>query len=208
MLEKLKNVEWRDQREAARREIETYQSYSSSMISFAAPRLKAAAARANDPTVGSALLKDGKHLAYLKAEEFARMLEAQKSAPQRIGEIKADTLWMFQGHVYQADGDLDAADVAALAAESENRRRLRLERAHALAAMRQSLDNNARRQKIPQEVRVAVWQRDGGRCVECGSQEELEFDHIIPRVMGGGDTERNLQLLCGPCNRRKGGTLG
>jgi 5-methylcytosine-specific restriction endonuclease McrA len=63
------------------------------------------------------------------------------------------------------------------------------------------------RKAIPDRVKMFVWQRDGGRCVECGSNENLEFDHIIPVSMGGATTERNLQLLCEPCNRRKGGQL-
>lgn len=63
------------------------------------------------------------------------------------------------------------------------------------------------RKPIPKSVKMFVWQRDGGRCVQCGSQERLEFDHIIPWADGGSDTERNLQLLCEPCNRRKGRNL-
>jgi hypothetical protein len=63
------------------------------------------------------------------------------------------------------------------------------------------------RKPIPKSVKMFVWQRDRGRCVECGSQERLEFDHIIPWADGGSDTARNLQLLCEPCNRRKGRTL-
>ena len=59
------------------------------------------------------------------------------------------------------------------------------------------------RTKIPSQVRIFVWQRDGGRCVECNSNENLEYDHIIPFAKGGSNTERNLQLLCGPCNRLK-----
>lgn len=56
---------------------------------------------------------------------------------------------------------------------------------------------------IPENVRIFVWRRDQGRCVQCGSNERLEFDHIIPLVKGGSNTERNIQLLCEPCNRRK-----
>ncbi len=62
----------------------------------------------------------------------------------------------------------------------------------------------ASRETIPDEVRLFVWQRDGGSCVRCGSREKLEFDHIIPVADGGSSTERNVQLLCEPCNRTKG----
>ena len=60
------------------------------------------------------------------------------------------------------------------------------------------------RQYIPSSVKILVWRRDERRCVECGSQERLEFDHIIPVSTGGSNTARNLQLLCERCNRRKG----
>ncbi len=63
------------------------------------------------------------------------------------------------------------------------------------------------RTPIPESVRHAVWRRDDGRCVQCGSQESLEFDHIIPVSRGGANTERNLQLLCEPCNRAKSATI-
>jgi len=60
------------------------------------------------------------------------------------------------------------------------------------------------RERISEEVRFAVWRRDQGRCSVCGSQERLEFDHIIPVIEGGSSTERNVQLLCESCNRSKG----
>ena len=37
--------------------------------------------------------------------------------------------------------------------------------------------------------------------------KDLEVDHIIPKIQGGQNDDRNLQLLCGNCNRRKGGKL-
>ena len=63
---------------------------------------------------------------------------------------------------------------------------------------------SAKREKIAESVRLFVWQRDEGKCVKCGSQEKLEFDHIIPFADGGSNTERNIQLLCEQCNRQKG----
>jgi hypothetical protein len=76
--------------------------------------------------------------------------------------------------------------------------------------LRTKLDARAGRSgraAIPEEVRHAVWRRDEARCVQCGSQENLEFDHIIPVSRGGANTERNLQLLCEPCNRAKSATI-
>ena len=59
------------------------------------------------------------------------------------------------------------------------------------------------RKPIPDDVKMFVWQRDSGKCVKCGNNQSLEFDHIIPIVKGGSNTERNIQLLCEQCNRNK-----
>ncbi len=59
------------------------------------------------------------------------------------------------------------------------------------------------RTRIPEDVRLVVWQRDQGRCAMCGSNKSLEFDHIIPVSKGGANSARNVQLLCVTCNQKK-----
>ncbi|RDI64131.1 TerD family protein [Nocardia pseudobrasiliensis] len=63
------------------------------------------------------------------------------------------------------------------------------------------------RRSIPPELKAQVWQRDGGRCVDCGATHYLEFDHIIPLSRGGATSAANLQILCRGCNRTKGARI-
>lgn len=60
-----------------------------------------------------------------------------------------------------------------------------------------------RERYITQLSRREVWKRDNGKCRECGSDESLEFDHMIPVSKGGNSTTNNVQLLCLRCNRAK-----
>ena len=65
-----------------------------------------------------------------------------------------------------------------------------------------------KRPPIPREIVDAVYRRDGGRCVYCGSTENLQIDHIIPFSKGGATTLENLQLLCRKCNIEKSNKIG
>lgn len=57
---------------------------------------------------------------------------------------------------------------------------------------------------IPTTVKLEVWKRDKGRCVECGATDELHFDHIIPYSLGGTSLRAdNIQLLCARHNLEK-----
>ncbi|RLD73143.1 MAG: hypothetical protein DRJ10_18180 [Bacteroidetes bacterium] len=71
---------------------------------------------------------------------------------------------------------------------------------------KKDFDNGNRH--ISQEVKDLVWNRDGGKCRECGSNINLEYDHIIPFSKGGANTYRNVQLLCQACNRKKSDKIG
>jgi len=60
------------------------------------------------------------------------------------------------------------------------------------------------RRIIPTWVKLAVWKRDGGKCVQCGATNELHYDHILPYSRGGTSiTPENVQLLCARHNLEK-----
>ena len=57
---------------------------------------------------------------------------------------------------------------------------------------------------IPTSVKIEVWRRDGGKCVLCGSIENLHYDHDIPFSKGGSSlTAENVRLLCAKHNLQK-----
>jgi hypothetical protein len=57
---------------------------------------------------------------------------------------------------------------------------------------------------IPSSVKLTVWKRDKGRCVICGCQDNLHFDHIIPYSKGGSSlVAENIQILCAKHNLEK-----
>ncbi len=58
--------------------------------------------------------------------------------------------------------------------------------------------------RIPTEIKREVYKRDEGKCVHCGSSENLHFDHILPWSKGGSSTDaKNVQILCGKHNISK-----
>ena len=67
--------------------------------------------------------------------------------------------------------------------------------------------NIRRARKIPKSTRQYVLARDGYRCKMCGSNYNLEIDHIYPFSFGGGNEESNLQVLCKSCNLSKGASV-
>lgn len=65
-----------------------------------------------------------------------------------------------------------------------------------------------RDRSIPESIKKIIWDRDGGKCVLCGSTVDLEFDHDIPFSKGGSNSTENIRVLCRSCNRKKSDKLG
>jgi hypothetical protein len=143
--------------------------------------------------------------------EFSgRALEQLESThadgPALVGREGTRLLWWVEEHHYWDDEEMTAEEVALTLWDRDRRREGRFERLRRLR-LREDDADGARRERIPIEVREFVWTRDEGRCVSCGAEDDLQFDHVIPVARGGGNTEANVQILCGLCNRRKGDAI-
>ena len=110
-------------------------------------------------------------------------------------------LWWTNDGLFWADADLQDEEVLPLIQDRERKRQARLDRLRRAPSARQ-------RERIPRDVQALVWKRDSGRCVRCGAEDDLQFDHIIPVAKGGGSAADNIQVMCGDCNRRKSDAIG
>jgi len=61
--------------------------------------------------------------------------------------------------------------------------------------------------RSPAFTRFNLFLRDGFECVYCHSPDELTFDHLIPRRLGGKTTWKNIAAACSKCNLKKGGRM-
>lgn len=62
-------------------------------------------------------------------------------------------------------------------------------------------EEGVRDRQVPKHLRNKTLERDDFSCVRCGSTEELEAHHIIPRDRGGDDTLENMATLCHDCHQ-------
>jgi 5-methylcytosine-specific restriction endonuclease McrA len=146
-------------------------------------------------------------LARVHRDDVAASETQQQKYPCRIARIGERTYWKFQNRFYWENDDLTPEQVHALLVTRQQREAQRIDRAQQTVAMGMAPRPPKQRGAIPDDVKHLVWTRDRGRCRACGSTVELQFDHIIPVAMGGSSSPENLQILCGPCNRRKGASI-
>lgn len=145
-------------------------------------------------------------IAKIGRDEFQVIASEKERIPVLVGRVGERSYWWFQNRFYSDNDDLSRSEVHALLVTRQQREQQRIAIAQATVAVG-ATPQQSPRGAIPDDVKQYVWVRDSGRCRNCGSGVELQFDHVIPIAFGGSSAADNLQVLCGPCNRRKGAGL-
>jgi hypothetical protein len=140
------------------------------------------------------------------SEQLEKMLSNSDLYPTCFVRADERSYWKYQGKWWVDNEGLGADDVLALITSRQKRSDQTLRRAHSLASMAIE-PTQTPRGHLSAELKQYVWAKYGGACSSCGSNVELQFDHIIPVSLGGATSEENLQILCGPCNRSKGASI-
>lgn len=136
--------------------------------------------------------------------EAAERAKKNLTSPELVAVYEKihDGIWAFNGFFFLTD---------AWTERDTNRRvfKFRLELNEGADASRDpSMKELAHNRVIPSAVKLEVWQRDGGKCVLCGSDQNLHFDHDLPFSKGGSSLlAANIRLLCAKHNLSKGAKI-
>lgn len=116
----------------------------------------------------------------------------QGDLPVFVARANRRQWWWWRNAFYWETGDYGPADLRALLVmfEREDEQGFEWELGVRMA------------EPIPEDVKYLVFERDGGRCLACGSDELIQYDHVVPSSMGGDNEAENIRLLCAGCNRR------
>jgi hypothetical protein len=135
-------------------------------------------------------------------ERFLELRRAQRSSPRKLLTGHGRQWWWYSDRFWWDASRLSAREFASAVREVD-----------LMAALRRHVADPARigstdptnglggQRTIPEPVRAAVWRRDGGRCVDCGSEDDLSFASTrADEADDGAPSADDLQLLCNLCS--------
>jgi hypothetical protein len=162
---------------------------------------RAAVGGTGEQAAGRRLTENGKFYA-------AAMAAAAGEAPPEVVQVYekiADGIWCDRGRHELVDAEVREVAVTPRAKRTRKVFRFYLRPAATPGARTREDERELTISRlIPTGVKVEVWRRDGGRCVECGATDNLHFDHDVPFSKGGSSiTAANVKLLCARHNLSK-----
>lgn len=135
---------------------------------------------------------------------FARLARSQTDLPVLVAKKDGRSWWWYADRFWWDDDGLPAPDVRTIVLDAELRAR---QRARELAEARATLLGEERPlgidESVTQVVRFAVWCRDRGRCVDCGTADDVGFDEIFPPNVSDSRSAANVELRCASCRERR-----
>ncbi len=132
--------------------------------------------------------------------EAAAAYKRGDAAPElvRVYEKIRSGIWVYNGMFELIDAWEEESNARKV---FKFKLKLREDSSFAPAGELIDLDHN---RLIPASVKIEVWKRDKGKCVKCGSRDNLHFDHVIPYSKGGSSlVSENIQILCARHNLEK-----
>lgn len=131
--------------------------------------------------------------------EAAQAYKKDRSSPEmvRVYEKIRTGIWVYNGHYELIDAWMQS---------SEGRQvfKFRLRLLDDVEPFQLSSGDLDHTRIIPSQIKLDVWKRDEGKCVVCGRNDNLHFDHIIPYSRGGTSLDaKNIQILCARHNLQK-----
>jgi len=149
-------------------------------------------------------LHSAQHHLECSERRFARLASSQVDLPVLVAKKDGRSWWWYADRFWWDDDGLPARDVQVIVLDADLRAR---QRAQDLAQARATLLDEERplaeTEHVSQVVRFAVWCRDRGRCVDCGTAENVGFDEILPPEVGGSNAAANVELRCRVCHERR-----
>ena len=138
--------------------------------------------------------------AFFRAAEDYKLKRKKNPDRVRVYEKISNNIWSDAGWFY-------LTDVEYRKSETENRKVFKFILSPQPVSENQTaseIEEFEFSRRIPTPVKRDAWERDGGKCIKCGSDKNLHFDHVIPWSKGGSSNDlKNIQILCGKHNLSK-----
>jgi hypothetical protein len=156
----------------------------------------------HQPHVGFRLHSAGYHVDCSESR-FASLAAKQMNEPVFVSKREGRAWWWYLNRCWWDDGKLRRSELAELVLRRDLQRMLE---ADALARARIAIFGETEGDEelpVPDSLHLSVWERYRGRCVDCGSDERVNFDKIIAGSERSPDTPRNFELRCQACRERR-----
>jgi len=162
---------------------------------------RAYAAR-HQPYVAFRLHSAGHHMD-CSERRFASLAARQLQRPVFVLERDGRAWWWYLNRSWWDDGNLRRSKLEEVVLRRDLQQMLA---ADALARARVAILGETEGDEslpVPDSLHLSVWSRFRGRCVDCGSDERVNFDKILAGSERRKETPLNFELRCQICRDRR-----